>query len=130
MENPTLLIKEYNKEKNTNNRTTTKGIKNNLEKDKKNSNSYDFLDKDIFNLLNNATKKNIRKNVKDLTEENFTKIYNLTLEYIKSGKGQNFNAILYRGLNNDGNIQLVIIELKSQNYWKKTKENGSLILLE
>ena len=100
-ENPTLLIKEYTKERNTNNRTTTKDIKNDLEKDKKISSSYDFLDKNIFNLLNNATKKNIRKNIKDLTEEKFTKIYNLTLECIKQGKGQNFNAVLYKGLNNE-----------------------------
>ena len=99
--NPTLLIKEYTKKRNTNNRTTTKNIKNDLEKDKKISSSYDFLDKNIFNLVNNATKKNIRKNIKDLTEEKFTEIYNLTLEYIKSGKGQNFNAILYKGLNNE-----------------------------
>lgn len=99
--NPTLLIKEYNKERNTNNRTTTKDTKNDLEKDKKISSSYDFLDKNIFNLLNNATKKNIRKNIKGLTEEKFVEIYNLTLEYIKSGKGQNFNAILYKGLNNE-----------------------------
>lgn len=99
--NPTLLIKEYTKERNTNNRTTTKDTKNDLEKDKKISSSYDFLDKNIFNLLNSVTKKNIRKNIKDLTEEKFTEIYNLTLEYIKSGKGQNFNAILYKGLNNE-----------------------------
>ena len=99
--NTTLLIKEYTKERNTNNRTTTKDTKNDLEKDKKISSSYDFLDKNIFNLLNSVTKKNIRKNIKDLTEEKFTEIYNLTLEYIKSGKGQNFNAILYKGLNNE-----------------------------
>ena len=99
--NTTLLIKEYTKERNTNNRTTTKNTKNDLEKDKKISSSYDFLDKNIFNLLNSVTKKNIRKNIKDLTEEKFTEIYNLTLEYIKSGKGQNFNAILYKGLNNE-----------------------------
>lgn len=99
--NSTLLIKEYTKERNTNNRTTTKDTKNDLEKDKKISSSYDFLDKNIFNLLNSVTKKNIRKNIKDLTEEKFTEIYNLTLEYIKSGKGQNFNAILYKGLNNE-----------------------------
>ena len=100
--NPTLLIKEYTKERNTNNRTTTtKDIKNDLEENKKISSSYDFLDKNIFNLLNNATKKNIRKNIKDLTEEKFTKIYNLTLECIKQGKGQNFNAVLYKGLNNE-----------------------------
>ena len=65
--NPTLLIKEYTKERNTNNRTTTKDIKNDLEKDKKISSSYDFLDKNIFDLLNSVTKKNIRKNIKDLT---------------------------------------------------------------
>lgn len=88
--NPTLLIKEYTKERDTNNRTTTKDIKSEYKQEEKISSSYDFLDKDIFNLLNNATKKNIRKNIKDLTEEKFTKIYNLTLECIKQGKGQNF----------------------------------------
>ena len=99
--NPTLLIKEYTKERNTNNRTTIKDIKNDLEKDKKISSSYDFLDKNIFNLVNNVTKKNIRKNIKNLTEEKFTEVYNLTLECIKQGKGENFNAILYKGLNNE-----------------------------
>ena len=99
--NPTLLIKEYTKERNTNNRTTTKDIKSEYKQEEKNSSSYDFLDKNIFNLLNNATKKNIRKNIKDLTEEKFAEIYNLTLECIKQGKGQNFNAILYKGLNNE-----------------------------
>lgn len=103
--NPTLLIKDNTKERITNNRTTTKDIKNNLEKDRKISSSYDFLDKDIFNLLNNVTKKNIRKNIKNLTEENFTEIYNLTLECIKSGKGKNFNAILYKGLNGEWNYE-------------------------
>ena len=99
--NPTLLIKEYTKERNTNNRTTTKDIKTEYKQREKNSSSYDFLDKNIFNLLNNATKKNIIKNIKGLTEEKFTEIYNLTLESIKQGKGQNFNAILYKGLNNE-----------------------------
>lgn len=70
--NTTLLIKEYTKERNTNNRTTTKDTKNDLEKDKKISSSYKFLDKNIFNLLNSVTKKNIRKNIKDLTEEKFS----------------------------------------------------------
>ncbi len=112
--NPTLLIKEYTKERNTNNRTTTKDTKNDLEKDKKISSSYDFLDKNIFSLLNNATKKNIRKNIKDLTEEKFTEIYNLTLGYIKSGKGQNFNAILYKGLNNEWEYTSCNLNIKSE----------------
>lgn len=99
--NPTLLIKEYTKERNTNNRTTTKDIKTEYKQEEKNSSSYDFLDKNIFNLLNNATKKNIRKNIKDLTEEKFAEIYNLTLECIKQGKGQNFNAVLYKGVNDE-----------------------------
>ena len=100
-ENPTLLIKEYTKERNTNNRTTTKDIKTEYKQEEKDSSNYDFLDKNIFNLLNNATKKNIRKNIKDLTEEKFAEIYNLTLECIKQGKGQNFNAVLYKGLNDE-----------------------------
>ena len=50
--NSTLLIKEYTKERNTNNRTTTKDIKSEYKQEEKNSSSYDFLDKNIFNLLN------------------------------------------------------------------------------
>lgn len=104
--NPTLLIKEYTKERITNNRTTTKDIKINSKQEEKISSSYDFLDKDIFNLLNNATKKNIRKKIKNLSEEKFIEIYNLTLKYIKSGKGKNFNAILYKGLNGEWNYEV------------------------
>lgn len=104
--NPTLLIKEYTKKRNTNNSTTTKDIKSNFKSEEKFSSSYDFLDKNIFNLLNNATRKNIRRNIKNLTEEKFIEIYNLTLEYIKSGKGKNFNAILYKGLNNEWNYEI------------------------
>ena len=62
--NPTLLIKEYNKERNTNNRTTTKDTKNDLEKDKKISSSYDFLDKNIFNLLTVLQRKISEKTLK------------------------------------------------------------------
>lgn len=104
--NPTLLIKEYTKERITNNRTTTKDRKINSKQEEKISSSYDFLDKNIFNLLNNATKKNIRKKIKNLSEEKFTEIYNLTLKYIKSGKGKNFNAILYKGLNGEWNYEI------------------------
>lgn len=104
--NPTLLIKEYTKERITNKRTTTKDIKINSKQGEKISSSYDFLDKNIFNLLNNATKKNIRKKIKNLSEEKFTEIYNLTLKYIKSGKGKNFNAILYKGLNGEWNYEV------------------------
>lgn len=99
--NPTLLIKEDTKERLTNKRTTTKeGI------ERKNSNNYNFLDLSKYDLLNLATKKNIEKNIPNLTEEKFIKIYELTLNYINLGKGENFNAILYKGLNEEWNYDI------------------------
>lgn len=64
------------------------------------SSHYSFLDLNKYPLLNLPTKKNIEKNIFDLTEEEFQKIYNATSEYIKNKKGKdfNFNAILYQGL--------------------------------
>lgn len=103
--NPTLLIKEYTKERITNKRTTTNTVSSPNDEKEVNS-SYNFLEKNNFNLLNNATKKNIRKKIKNLTEEKFTEVYNLTLEYIKSGKGKNFNAILFKGLRGEWNYEI------------------------
>jgi hypothetical protein len=100
--NPTLLIKEDTKERLTNKRTTTTKERT----ERKNSSSYDFLDLSKYTLLNLATKKNIEKNIPNLTEEKFIKIYELTLSYINSGKGENFNAILYKGLNEEWNYDI------------------------
>ena len=68
--NPTLLIKEDTKERLTNKKTTTKE-----RTERKNSSSYDFLDLSKYTLLNLATKKNIEKNIPNLTKEKFIKIY-------------------------------------------------------
>lgn len=103
---PTLLIKEKTNKRITNKRTTTNTISTNPNNKIEDSSSYDFLEKNTFYLLNNATKKNIRKKIINLSEEKFTEIYNLTLEYIKSGKGKNFNAILYKGLNGEWNYEI------------------------
>lgn len=90
-ENPSLLIIDSNNNRVNNNRTTTKILKST-------SNSYNFLSLEKYPLLNIPTKKNIEKNIKNLTEYKFTQVYNLVLEYVSSGKGENFNAILYKGL--------------------------------
>lgn len=100
--NPTLLIKEDTKERLTNKKTTTTKERT----ERKNSSSYDFLDLSKYTLLNLATKKNIEKNIPNLTEEKFIKIYELTLSYINSGKEENFNAILYKGLNEEWNYDI------------------------
>lgn len=96
-ENPTLLIIDSNNNRINNKRTTTSAVSSSNE-EKEVSSSYEFLDLSKYKLLNLATKKNIEKNIKNLTKEKFTEVYNLALEYVKSGKGESFNAILYKGL--------------------------------
>lgn len=105
-ENPPLLIidstnnrvsnKRDTKERITNNRTTTK------ETNKESSSSlYSFLNLDKYPKINEATIKNIRNNIQNLTEDRFKTLYLLTEEYVLSGKGHNFNAILYKALKNE-----------------------------
>ena len=86
-------------------------IKNNTitsnKKDRKNSSRYEFLNLSKYFLLNQATAKNINNNIADLTEERFIEVYNLTVEYINQNKDSNFNAILYRALNNEWNFDVL-----------------------
>lgn len=74
--------------------------------------NYNFLNKQEYNLLNEATKKNIEKNIKNLNEEKFKEIYYLTIEYLKQRSG-NFNAILFQGLKDEWNFDI-----------KKIKDNS------
>ena len=74
--------------------------------------NYNFLNKKEYNLLNEATKKNIEKNIKNLKEEKFKEIYNLTTEYIKQRNG-NFNAILFQGLKDEWNFDIKKIKNNS-----------------
>lgn len=113
--NPTLLIKEDTKKRLTNKKTTTTKERT----ERKNSSSYDFLDLSKYTLLNLATKKNIEKNIPNLTEEKFIKIYELTLSYINSGKGENFNAILYKGLNEEWNYDIKSSDREKEKVVKK-----------
>ena len=88
--------KRDTKERITNNRTTTK------ETNKESSSTlYSFLDEDKYPKINEATIKNIRNNIQNLTEDRFKTLYLLTEEYVLSGKGYNFNAILYKALKNE-----------------------------
>lgn len=73
----------------TNNKTTTT---------RSSENSFCFLTKDKYPLLNIPTINNIKKLTPDISEEDFTKLYHLTENEIKSGKGKEFNAILYKAL--------------------------------
>lgn len=103
--NHRLLNKDNTKERVTNNRTTTNESKKHTEvKEKNDSSSYDFLSLKKYSLLNTPTINNIQNNLKNLTEEKFEEIYNLTLEYVNSGKGKDFNAILYKGLKGEWNF--------------------------
>lgn len=88
--------KRDTKERITNNSTTTK------ETNKESSSSlYSFLNLDKYPKINEATIKNITNNIQDLTEDRFKTLYLLTEEYVLSGKGYNFNAILYKALKNE-----------------------------
>lgn len=98
-ENQQLLIKDDKDNKVNNNKIT---ITN-----KKNSSRYEFLNLSKYFLLNQATAKNINNNIADLTEERFIEVYNLTVEYINQNKDSNFNAILYRALNNEWNFDVL-----------------------
>lgn len=106
--NKELVNKNYYLKRTTTTKEPTTNIKN--QKEKTNSSSYVFLKFEKYNLLNDITKLNIQKNIDNLTEEEFQKIYNLTSEYIKSGKGNNFNAILYKGLLGEWNFDPIITE--------------------
>ncbi len=98
--NKELLIKNNIKKKNT---TTTPNI---ISSPKKNSSSslYDFLDLEEFSKINHVTKKNIRKNFKDLSIDNLREVYKQTESVISKGHGNSFDAILYRGLNGEWNF--------------------------
>jgi len=74
--NKELLKKNYISKKTTTNKEPTTNRKN--QKEKTNSSSYVFLNFEKYNLLNDITKFNIQKNIDNLTEEEFQKIYNLT----------------------------------------------------
>lgn len=88
------------------NNTTTEFKELKKLKEKKDSSRYEFLNLPKYNLLNIPTKINIEKNINNLSEMEFSKIYNLARTYIENGKGQNFNAILYKGLKNEWNFNL------------------------
>lgn len=98
-ENQSLLIKDNKDNKVNNNKIT---ITN-----KKNSSRYEFLNLSKYSLLNQATIKNIEKNIDNLTEEKFIEVYNLTVKYINQNKNSNFNAVLYRALNNEWNFDVL-----------------------
>ena len=119
--NKELLKKNYISKKTTTNKEPTTNRKN--QKEKTNSSSYVFLNFEKYNLLNDITKFNIQKNIDNLTEEEFQKIYNLTSEYINSGKGNNFNAILYKGLLGEWNFECLNSETNKKEVTKKELDN-------
>lgn len=88
-----LNKKQIIKKNNTNNTTTIDNVSSNS--------IYNFLDNYEFELLNTITKKNIRNNIKNLTEKKFREIYLLTENQFLVGKINDFNAVLYLALNNE-----------------------------
>ena len=74
---------------------------NTTTKKEKSSSIYEFLIMKEYPLLNAATISNIKRFIPNLTEDEFKKIYSLTEREITSGKGKDFNAILYKALKNE-----------------------------
>lgn len=89
--NPEQQTKDYTNTNKTN--TTTKK--------EKSSSIYEFLIMKEYPLLNAATISNIKRFIHNLTEDEFKRIYSLTEREIASGKGKDFNAILYKALKNE-----------------------------
>lgn len=110
VENRPLLIIDNTNNRFTNKRTTKERLTNNKtttkETNKESSSSlYSFLDKEKYPKLNEPTIKNIKNNIQDLTEDRFKVVYLLTNEYILAGKGDNFNAILYKALKKEWSFE-------------------------
>ena len=109
-ENPPLLIIDYtnnrvNNNRLTNKRTTTK------ETNKENSSSlYSFLDKKEYCDLHRATVSNIRKHIKNLSEDRFKTVYLFAKDYVQSGRGANFDAILYKALKGQWNVNVKVVQ--------------------
>lgn len=106
--NKELLIKNNIKKNNTTTKephfdTIHSKIKASISKISS-SNLFDFLDSKEFSKINNATKKNIRKNIKELSLEKLREVYKQTEYVISKGNGNNFDAILYRGLIGEWNF--------------------------
>lgn len=76
----------------TNNKTTTT---------RSSEDSFSFLTKDKYPLLNIPTINNIKKLISNISEEEFNKFYFLTEKEMSLGKGKDFNAILYKALKNE-----------------------------
>ena len=76
--NNRLTNKRTTKERTTNNKTTTK------ETNKENSSSslYSFLDKKEYCDLHRATVSNIRKHIKNLSEDRFKTVYLFAKDYV------------------------------------------------
>lgn len=109
--NPTLLIIDVNKDRITNNRTTTTNEKS---ESSKSSSRYDFLDSEKFSKLNGVTKKNVRNNISDLTQEKAEETYKLTEEFIQKRNGKSFDAIFYSGIQGQWNFKLENIEASKE----------------
>lgn len=99
------IIKKNTTTINSNIITTPKKIKTTLSKISS-SILFEFLDFEEFSKINKATKKNIRKNIKDLSLEKLRDIFQQTEYAISKGNGNNFDAILYRGLIGEWNFTL------------------------
>lgn len=83
----------------------------------------------IYIFLNNfklqpATKKFIRKNIHDLTEEAFTKIYNKVKKELEVGKIRNFEAVLYKALKDEWAFSITLKEkIPSFNDYREKAKN-------
>lgn len=69
------------------------------------SSSMEFLEKEKFEKINFPTKKNIRKEFPDLTEEKLESIYTVLLKQESEGKIKSFNAVLIKALRGEWSLE-------------------------
>ncbi|MGL6065016.1 MAG: helix-turn-helix domain-containing protein [Fusobacteriaceae bacterium] len=92
-------------------------------KEEKNSSSsrYDFLEKKNYTKINSVTKKNIVKNIPNLTEAKLEEIYMLTELEVANKFANDFNAVMYKALLGEW-IFKSIVKSNKANFIDKNKE--------
>ncbi|MGL6064852.1 MAG: helix-turn-helix domain-containing protein [Fusobacteriaceae bacterium] len=120
---PLAPYKELTKKNKIKKNKTTTRDENNIDcliqltnKNEKTSSSiFEFLDLEEFKKINNITKKNIRKNIKELSIQKLREVYKKSELVISNGRATSFDAVLYKGLNDEWNFLNIISKEKNIN---------------
>lgn len=86
--------------------TTKEPVKEKITKvaEKNKVTSSSFLDNEEYAQLSKATKHNLRKYFKDLSEDKFKDIYVVVLKEFNAGKINNFEAVLFKAIQGSWNF--------------------------